>query len=455
MKKSLICAALIIWGLTSFSVAEEQVELLPEVKKLIMPKPLDPELLENSYSVGLLGLLYPTDDYYEVAKQTVKTNYESLMNKEPSKKLISMKDQLPQGQVMLAWSENINLLYDELLLCSEYMAKNCFTKTIQSRDQIEQLLLDNQKLLQRYNDIVKNSDKHTDLYLLSDGSEYNDFSLDALPSYHHIPKVIRLTLNQVILQLNDHQIKQAIENIQDVEQGIRLLTPDNEIVGLIPQMLGVAYRSYLDLYLNAILDEGLLINELNNSDVVELFQPYFEQHRKNLIQTMEAEIKWVLNNLIKNGKYIMSNEALNQGYIFNQKLIELIKNDTFVDQKEQLVKECEALNAQYEDICSVFAFEDYLARYYTQSNYHNMVYLKYLILRDNIQDQDIPEFLKAQGDIAIDPITQEPFQWNAEARTIFIPFPIDKHLPIQIRMAVMKNPDIKNLQVTIPKRDSK
>ncbi|MGL4675280.1 MAG: hypothetical protein ACRCXK_10500 [Wohlfahrtiimonas sp.] len=207
--------------------------------------------------------------------------------------------------------------------------------------------------------------------------------------------------------------------------------------------------------MNAILDEGLLTNELNNSDVFELFQPYPELYRKNLIQTMGAEVKWVLNNLIKNGKYVMSNEALNQGYIFNQKLIESIRHNSFAEQKEQLVKECEALNTQYEDICSVFAFDDYLKRYDTQSNYHNMVYLKYLILRDNIQDQDIPEFLKAQGEIAIDSITQEPFQWNAEARTIFIQLAKDKHLPTQIRMAVMKNPDIKNLQVTIPKRDSK
>lgn len=454
MKKSLICIVLIILGLTSFSVAEGKVELLPEVKALITPKPLDLKLLEKSYSVGLLGLLYPTDDFYEVAKQTVNTNYEILMDKESPKKLISMKDQLPKGQAMLAWSENINQLYDELLLCSEYMANNCVAKTIQSRGQIEQLLLDNQKLLQRYRDIFQNSDKYTDLsFLFFSEIEANDFSTDIFYSHHHIPKIIRLTLNQIVLQLNDHQIKQAIENLQDVEQGIRLLTPDNEIVGLIPQMLGVVHRSNLDLYLNAILDEGLLTNKLDNSDVLKLFHPYPKQYRKNLIQTMEAEVKWVLNHFIKDNKNTISNEALNQGYIFNQELFESIRNKSFSDQKEQLVKECEALDAQYENICNVFAFDDYLKRYDTQSNYHNMIYLKYLILRDNIQDQDIPAFLQAQGEIAIDPITQKPFQWNATTRAIFIPLPEYRYLPAQIRSAVTKNPDIKNLQVTIPKKD--
>ncbi|MGL4675281.1 MAG: hypothetical protein ACRCXK_10505, partial [Wohlfahrtiimonas sp.] len=218
-------------------------EFLPEVKALIAPKPLDPKLLENSYSVGLLGSLYPTDDYYEIAKQIVKTNLEVLMDKESSKVFILIKDQLPEGQAMLDWSENINQLRNELLLCSEYLAQNCVTKTLQFRNQIEHLLLDNQKLLQRYRDILENSDKYTDLFFLFSDVEPYDFSMDVLSIHNHITKAILLTLNQTILQLNDHNIEMAIVNLQEVERGIRLLTPDNEIVGLIPQMLGVAYRS--------------------------------------------------------------------------------------------------------------------------------------------------------------------------------------------------------------------
>ena len=455
MKKSLVCTALIILGLTSFSIAEEKVELLPEVKTLITPKPLDSELLENSYAIGLLGFLYPTDDYYEVAKQTVKTNYEILMDKNSSKKLISMKDPLPEGQVMLAWSKNINQLHNDLLLCAEYMAPNCVQRTIENRAQLEQLLLDNQKLLQRYKDIVKNSDKHTDLFLLFDDADRYDFSMDTLSSHHNTLKAIRLILNEALLQFNDHQIEQAITSLQKVERSIYLLAPNDDAVGLIPQMLGVAYHSNLDLYLNAILDEGLLTNELYNSDVFALFQPYPDQYRYSIVKSIEAEQKWGVNHFIRENNGAVSNEALNQGYIFNQKLIESIRNNTFGDQKEQLAKECEVLNTQYNEICNVFAFEDYQKRYDTQSNFHNMVYLKYLILKDNIQDQDISEFLKSQGNIAIDLITQAPFQWNPETRVISIPLPESKYLPSQIRMAVMNNPDIKYLQVTIPKRDSK
>ena len=447
MKKSLICTALIIFGLTSFSIAEEKVELLPEVKELITPKPLDPKLLENSYSVGLLGLLYPTDDYYEVAKQTVKTNYEILMDPKSSKPLRLMKDQLPEEQVMLAWSENTNQLHNDLLLCAEYMAPNCVAKTIQSRDNIKQLIKDNQKLLERYNDIVKNSDKYTDLFLLIDhvdflyGKNFYGFT--------------RLTLERVILQLQKQQFNQAIVDLQQVEKHLQLSLSDEDNMSLLIHMLGLAYRSYLDLYLNAILDSSLLNNELNNSDVFELFQPYPDKYRKSIIKSIEAEQNWGLNARIKDSNYTLSNEALNQSYLFSQRIIKFVKKNSFLDQKERLIKECETLKAQYGEICNVFAIEDYLARYDTQSNYHNMVYLKYLILRDDIQDEDIPEFLKAQGDIAIDPITQAPFQWNTETRVISIPLPESKYLPSQIRMAVMENPDIKNLQVTIPKRDSK
>ena len=146
---------------------------------------------------------------------------------------------------------------------------------------------------------------------------------------------------------------------------------------------------------------------------------------------------------------------LNDYYVKKQQLEALYQANPYDPTIQKLVSElCKdvtnhllAMNCQKPIWAS-----GYLERNDTQRNYHNMVYLKYLILRDNIQDQDISVFLKAQGEIAIDPITQKPFQWNATTRAIFIPLPEYRYLPAQIRSAVTKNPDIKNLQVMIPQR---
>ena len=134
----------------------------------------------------------------------------------------------------------------------------------------------------------------------------------------------------------------------------------------------------------------------------------------------------------------------------------------FWDQAQKNINysELEQMNEEYcktlinklvkEFICTMDNKLYYLVRGETQLNYHNMVYLKYLIIKDNIQDENIPEFLKSQGDIAIDPITKEPFVWNVEKRTISLPLTESKYLPSSIRLAVSNDPEIKYLQVTIP-----
>ena len=469
MKKSIICAVLIILGLTSFSASEEQVELLPEVKALITPKPLDPKLLENSFAIGLFGIPYPKDDYYEISEQIIKTNYDILTSGDVSKKLMLIEDQTPAGQSILDWSKNINeLLYDDLSFCDWYLAQNCVIETIQARDKIEKLLLDNEKFLQRYQNIVKNSDKYADLFLwmkiLLSSSRPSidfdtvDFAKNLLSGNFKMNKLVTLTLHKVILQLQDQQIDEAIINFQKIYKSVELLSSGNEIVGLANQYLAIELRFDLDLYLNAILDHDFLNDRLEQIDVMILFQPYSDQHRYSIFYSYAVEIESdiVLNVVGVKNKQKINNKGINQLYLLYQHYMNAVQSRTIEAQIDQFQKECIALNEEHGEICRLAYIEDDLKRYDVQRNYHNMVYLKYLILRNNIQDQDIPEFLRAQGDIAIDPITQESFQWNAETRTIFILLPEDKYLlPPRTQTVVTNNPGIKNLQVTIPKRDSK
>ena len=468
MKKSLICTALIILSFTSFSIAEEKVELLPEVQVLIIPKPLDPKLLENSFSIGLFGIPYPKDDYYDVAKQIIKTNYDILTG-DLSKKLMLIEDQILAGQLMLDWSQNINdLLYDDLSFCDWYLAKNCVIETIQARDKIEKLLLDNEQFLQRYQNIVKNSDKYTDLFLwmrtLLSSSRPSidfdtvDFAKNLFAGNFKINKFVTLTLHKVILQLQDQQMDEAIANLQQIHKSLELLSSGNEIVDLTNQYLAIELRFDLDLYLNAILDYGFLNDRLEQIDVMVLFQPYPDQHRYSIFYSyavgIESDI--VLNVVGVKNKQKVNNKGINQLYLFYQDYMNAVQNHMIETQIDQFQKECIILNEKYGEICSLGYIEDYLKRYDVQRNYHNLVYLKYIILKNNIKDKDIPNFLHSQGDLAIDSLTQEPFQWNAETRTIFMLLPEDKYLlPPRTQTVVTNNSEIKYLQVTIPQRDSK
>lgn len=153
-----------------------------------------------------------------------------------------------------------------------------------------------------------------------------------------------------------------------------------------------------------------------------------------------------------------STQAVNQFYQLTHEVFEELIHDPY-NQKMglELQKFCEhAIHTVVINACDSLSMLSYILIMNTQNNYHNMVYLKYLILKDNIQDKDIPDFLHSQGDIAIDPMTQEPFQWNAKTRTISSSLNSEKrYLPLAIREAVKQNPEIKNLQVTIPKRDPK
>src|SRR5699024_9097453 len=117
MKKSLICTALIIFGLTSFSIAEEKVELLPEVKELITPKPLNPELLENNRFIALLGATYAKEDYYNVTKIAFAKDYAAIFEALPEADMLSSEEisqialelkKLDYSQGLLQWEDSQN-----------------------------------------------------------------------------------------------------------------------------------------------------------------------------------------------------------------------------------------------------------------------------------------------------------------------------------------------------------
>lgn len=97
-------------------------------------------------------------------------------------------------------------------------------------------------------------------------------------------------------------------------------------------------------------------------------------------------------------------------------------------------------------------FDYYWSRLYEQQNYHQLVYLKYLVMKNRIPAKDIPDFLKAQGSIVYNTMSHQPYMYNAKSGKLYTPLPRQsKHLPSNIKIIKLRDSNIKNFEVILPK----
>lgn len=92
----------------------------------------------------------------------------------------------------------------------------------------------------------------------------------------------------------------------------------------------------------------------------------------------------------------------------------------------------------------------YWARVMEPQNYHQLVYLKYLIFKNKISIDNIPVFLESQKDLAKNIITKEPYSFDVETGILSTPLPIDNRLlPSNVRHAQNNDKTIQNFEVRI------
>lgn len=92
----------------------------------------------------------------------------------------------------------------------------------------------------------------------------------------------------------------------------------------------------------------------------------------------------------------------------------------------------------------------YWARVMEPQNYHQLVYLKYLIFKNKISIDNIPVFLESQKDLAKNIITKESYSFDVETGILSTPLPIDNRLlPSNIRHAQNDDKTIQNFEVRI------
>lgn len=148
-------------------------------------------------------------------------------------------------------------------------------------------------------------------------------------------------------------------------------------------------------------------------------------------------------------------KALNQLYpstrYFNDQLSMLDRLEKLNNEGVILTTEIMQGFVKSQDQNFIDAIHSYTMRLYEQQNYHQLVYLKYLIMRDKISVSEIPAFLNSMGDLAKNTITKEPYHFNAETRALSTPLSKEKrYIPYSVRTAQQNDPNIQSLEVTIP-----
>lgn len=483
MKKTIICAALFVSGICSLSFAELNLEndnkiidipLIETLSELELsePKPLNPSLLNNNRFIALLGATLDDDNYYEFAQNRFAQRYHELYLR-----LVEKNDIFSDEEIRIIFND-VNpelddskkikwhdLAFDnkpKYLACRYYLNADCIQQTLAQKQQIVESYTDNLKLIQRYIGIYTN---YPNEIMIPYPDEFYMYS--ELPAYENFIKILDISLSKGLIDIAagkiEHGIKYFIEQQTIINQMIKV--DENNHKNLVNMMIAVAMQQILDQYLDALLNSEYRNELLMNSHLEKLFKLqgiYRDEITQSIIETNKFEQRLAMNallNSVESAEKPTMKKELNRAYFelivpyWEQAKIQL----DIIMLGKMKTEYCEQLMNHFVKslLCSTDHQLDYLLRGNTQLNYHNMVYLKYLIIKNNVQDENIPEFLKSQGDIAIDPITKEPFAWNAEKCTISLLLTEPKYLPVSVRQAVLENSDIQYLQVSIPCKNAR
>ncbi len=150
-----------------------------------------------------------------------------------------------------------------------------------------------------------------------------------------------------------------------------------------------------------------------------------------------------------NVKY-SSNVFFNDYYSFLQKLLEKNKENIHLT-KPVIDKVLSAYNFPISArLIPYTEFEQYWLRIYEQQNYHQLVYLKYLIMKDKIPASEIQTFLASVGNLAKNTITGLPYKYDDKTKILSTPFPKNsRYLPINMKSTYLDNKAARSFQVTI------
>lgn len=466
LNKTILSIALLLVLSFSFLHAEEakkEVELLPEVKALIEKQETLPDnFYENNLFIGLLGVFYPEDNFYEVATEIFKHNYprfsKAIENPTLSSDdlgIVRLQKNLKKGSVLLDWSKKFNQVY-ELETCFFYSLENCVEKTLKKRTYLQKLFNTNKILVDRYYFLATKMQSHSDhiawmkYYGATMGAYY-----DVANGYYGIQNFVTLMSNQAVLNFADNKVEAGIENLRVARSMLSMILESNRSTSLIPLSDTIDNEQVIDQFIDGLLSSRYLENHLMDVRIEKLVTPYPEKYEKSIASTIILEQEYGLKFTLMGKVGSINYNDINRTYQLRTRYLDAYNGGHLYGELKEIIESCHSI----EEYCYLFSLSisDDLKKYYLQRNYHNLVYLKFIILRDKVADKDILKFLESQGDIAKDPITKKTFVWDQNNRTISTPINDSRNLPATIHSAMNRkilkeSIVIEDLQVIIPKR---
>lgn len=206
--------------------------------------------------------------------------------------------------------------------------------------------------------------------------------------------------------------------------------------------------------------KNTLLSEVDTEEELERLH-HSHEHFLQVIKDWHKEYFQRLGVSSKEALYALNMLYPSQDFYNDYyKLLKILSSEDYLEQhlspmvlqailKEQVMPKTRAFMASlpnYDD------FDNYWMRLYEQQNYHQLVYLKYLIMRDHILAEDLSIFLDSKGDLARNTITKYAYDYDPQTGRLSTPLPSkNKHLPIHIKLLRLYDSNVQFFEVNVPK----
>ena len=473
-KLSPIPLSILCLGLTTLTanatesiVEDGKTRLLPDVANIVfnIETPSPQYLKQNVYS-GLLAIDAPEGmDPLDIGTQVITNNFSQLKQAISTHTNIDDKkydnpEKHYGDKKRLVGNFKINDTNYQYT-CAKLNATDCIGTTLANKENIQALMTqgNNAKLMQRYMEI--RALPHDTAYMLT--------AYDYVPMYGYQVQLSNIRLAQTLFAFNEGNANTAFNLLgEEMAAAKRILREDENLIGhmVAINMLYTGYHTISEL-----IDNPAMQPYLQDPRLLTLLTPLNEQEQKALAKPFENERNFGLRELYMFNGDTTSNEneliklinktifaanydryaTVNIAYKSWQPTIERAstpmnevaklyaqgKLEDLAEADKKAIKtqatlEEEARKANpnippnvigYNLIDSAsFNTENYLQRLYDLQGYILLVNAKHQIVSKGLKSDEIDVYLKQAGATAQNPITREPFTWDAHTGTLSTPW---------------------------------
>lgn len=423
----------------------QDVELSPMVKKILLtPRKLDPQLLKQDVSVGLLALNAPQGvDYLAAGSRMVLHNYDLAQQRlkagEMAGKALGPED-VYGGQPPLQFNDLVHGEKYQIPCRSNRALDNyhCAKQMIDDQAKLSVLVQQNQELLTRYEQIKQLP--HWGAYFYSID--------DPLPAYLPQMNLGALRFSEGIIAIHEGR----------ADEGFALLSSEMAFLRRMAQQEGtligkmISIRLFVDnlSILSSMLDLPSMRPYLNDPRLLALLAPLTEVQQTGMQPALETERSMNLlmlyigaggadvglgegavyeRNAVTNIAYEMWMPVLGQASLDMGKASQAYQAEKGLPplgaaMKRVFDRELAAAEAQGRPLSEMGRkildpsaqsnIQAYFGRWYDMQAYLALVRAKQQILQADIGPAEVTAYLQKLGPDGRNPYTQKPFVWHAD-----------------------------------------